>query len=489
MNMDFSQAHILVLGDVMLDEYLAAGVNRISPEAPVPVAVIRDRWHVPGGAANVARNLAQLGCRVTLTGLCGRDAAGETLASLLSGEGIDSRLHAAAGVPTIQKTRVVAQGQQMLRLDQERPSPLTVDQYAALRAMLHELVPHCHAVILSDYAKGTLGRLPDGACLAQEAVLLCAEKNIPVCVDPKGNDWGRYAGASCVTPNASEFTAMVGRVPSGRATMEADAATLCDEYQFERLLVTRGGKGMALFEKDTPPLYIKAKAKEVIDVSGAGDTVIAVLVACRALGLAWAEAAEWANRAAGVVVSKAGTSPVTREEFDALLTPGRSSPKIVSLERLADMVASWRRAGDSIVFTNGCFDLLHKGHVRLVNEAAAQGDRLIVGLNTDSSVRRLKGPDRPVQDERSRALLVAALEHVDAVVLFDDDTPLALIRAIVPDVLVKGGDYTPQTVVGADVVTNAGGRVYLVELEEGVSTTLLVARVGQNSHNENRLVL
>lgn len=486
MNMDFSRTHILVLGDVMLDEYMAVSVNRISPEAPVPVALIRDRWHVAGGAANVARNLARLGCRVTLAGLCGQDTAGAELASLLAGEGIANRLHVVACSPTIQKTRVIAQGQQMLRLDQEKPAPLTTEHFAALRAALHEVVPQCHAVILSDYAKGVLGRMPDGACLAQESIFLGIEKNIPVCVDPKGNDWGRYAGASCVTPNASEFAAMAGvRVPSGRAAMESEAAGLCDAYRLDRLLVTRGGKGMALFEKDKPPLYIKAKGKEIIDVSGAGDTVIAVLAACRALGLAWAEAAEWANRAAGVVVSKAGTSPVTREEFDALLMPGRSSPKIVPQERLLDMVAGWRRAGDSIVFTNGCFDLLHKGHVRLVNEAAAQGDRLVVGLNTDASVRRLKGPDRPVQDEQSRALLVAALEHVDAVILFDNDTPLELIRAVMPDVLVKGSDYTPQTVVGADVVTKGGGRVYLVELEKDSSTTQLVARIGQSSHYKN----
>lgn len=475
--MDFSHMHILVVGDVMLDEYVAVSVSRISPEAPVPVGLIRDRRHVAGGAANVARNLARLGCRVTLAGLCGRDAAGTSLASLLSGEGIENRLHAAAGSLTIQKTRVIAQGRQMLRLDQENPAPPTVEQYAKLRATLHDVMPRCHAVILSDYAKGVFGRMPDGACLAQEAIFLGIGKNIPICVDPKGDDWERYAGASCVTPNASEFAAM-----AGCADMETSAASLCGAYRLERLLVTRGGKGMALFEKGEPPLYIKAKAKEVIDVSGAGDTVIAVLTACRALGLAWAEAAEWANRAAGVVVSKAGTSPVTKEEFDALLTPGRSSPKIVPLDRLLDMVAGWRRGGDSIVFTNGCFDLLHKGHVRLVNEAAAQGDRLIVGLNADASVRRIKGTGRPVQDEQSRALLVAALEHVDAVILFDDDTPLELIRAIMPDVLVKGSDYTPQTVVGADVVTEAGGRVYLVELAEGVSTTRLVVRIGQNSH-------
>lgn len=484
MSMNFSHTHILVLGDVMLDEYIAVNVNRISPEAPVPVAVMRDRWYVAGGAANVARNLAGLGCGVTLAGRYGRDAAGTVLAGLLSEDGIENRLHAAAD-PTIQKTRVIAQGQQMLRLDQEKPTSLTAKHYAELRSALWEVVPRCHAVILSDYAKGVLGRMADGTCLAQEAISLSLKQGIPVCVDPKGNDWGRYAGASCVTPNASEFAAMVGESLSGRMEMEARAADLCARHQIKRLLVTRGGKGMALLEADAPPLYIKAKAREVIDVSGAGDTVIAVLAACRALGLPWADAAQWANRAAGVVVSKSGTSPVTKEEFDGLTAPGKGSPKIISRERLLGLVAAWRRGGASIVFTNGCFDLLHKGHVRLINEAAAQGDRLIVGLNTDDSVRRLKGPNRPVQDEQSRALLVAALENVDAVILFDDNTPLELIRAIAPDVLVKGGDYTPQTVVGADVVIAGGGQVYLVELAEGFSTTQLVDRIGRTAHNTN----
>jgi len=475
--MNFSTVHILVLGDVMLDEYIAADVNRISPEAPVPVAAIRRRRHVLGGAANVARNLAQLGCQVTLAGLCGQDAAGRVLADLLSKEGMRNRLHAVHGGMTIQKTRVVSQGQQMLRLDQEETAAPTREQYAILLAALGDVIPQCRALILSDYAKGVFSRMPDGSCLAQEAIALAAAKGIPVCVDPKGDDWLRYAGAACVTPNAREFEAAAGSF-SGRVAMAAKAVELCDRYQFERLLVTRGGKGMALFERDSPPLHIKAKAKEVIDVSGAGDTVIAVLAACLAVGLSWAEAAHSANMAAGVVVSKAGTSPITKGEFEALHTPGRSSPKIVQTGQLPTLLAAWREAGDSIAFASGCFDLLHAGHVRLVNEAAAQCDRLIVALHTDNAVRRLKGASRPVQDAQSRAMLVAAMESVDAVVLFDDDTPLTLIREIMPDVLVKGGDCAPQNVAGADLVTAGGGQVHLVELVEGVSTTQLFTRIG-----------
>ena len=315
--MNFSTAHILVLGDVMLDEYISADVSRISPEAPVPVAAIRRRRHVLGGAANVARNLAQLGCQVTLIGLCGQDAAGTVLAELLVKDGIHNRLHAAPGGTTIQKTRIVAQGQQMLRLDQEVAAAPTREQYAMLLAALGDVVPRRQAIILSDYAKGVLHRMPDGSCLAQEAIALAIAEGIPVCVDPKGDDWLRYAGAACVTPNTREFEAAAG-VFAGRDEMAAKAAELCARLQFERLLVTRGGKGMALFEKNASPLHIKAKAKEVIDVSGAGDTVIAVLAACLALGLSWAEAAHFANMAAGVVVSKSGTSPITRREFEAL---------------------------------------------------------------------------------------------------------------------------------------------------------------------------
>ncbi|MDR2489655.1 MAG: D-glycero-beta-D-manno-heptose-7-phosphate kinase [Desulfovibrio sp.] len=477
--LDFAATQILVLGDVMLDEYIEVSVSRISPEAPVPVAVVRDRRHVPGGAANVARNLARLGCRVILAGLCGRDAAGAILTELLDREGVCHRLHAADGGLTIRKTRIIAQGQQMLRLDQEKPAELTQELYAALASVLRDTVPQCRAIILSDYAKGVLRRMPGERCLAQEVIALAAISGIPVCVDPKGDDWRRYAGAACVTPNAQEFEAEAG-VFSGRAEMEAKAAGLRARYQFERLLVTRGGKGMALFENGVPPLHIKAKAREVIDVSGAGDTVVAVLAACLAAGLGWAEAADFANMAAGVVVSKAGTSPITREEFDALLAPGESSPKIMREACLFDMLASWRNAGDSIVFTNGCFDLLHRGHVRLINEAAAQGDRLVVALNSDASARRLKGPGRPVQDAQSRALLIAAMEKVDAVVFFDDDTPCALIGKIMPEVLVKGGNYTPQTVEGAETVVAGGGRVHLVELVEDAGAMGLISRIRQD---------
>jgi len=320
MPVNFSEAHILVLGDAMLDEYLEAEVSRISPEAPVPVAAIRRHRQVTGGAANVARNLARLGCRVTLAGLCGRDAAGKALARLLEREGIENRLQTVKGGVTTKKTRIIAQGQQMLRLDHEKTDPSPPEHYAALSAALGEIIPQCRAVILSDYAKGVLNRGPEGNSLAGEAIALAAEQGLPVCVDPKGADWLRYAGAACVTPNTREFEALAGPC-AGRAEMELKAAALCGQYEFERLLVTRGGRGLALFAGKAAPLYIKSQAKEVIDVSGAGDTVIAVLAACLAGGLPWAEAARFANMAAGVVVSKAGTSPITKAEFEALAGP------------------------------------------------------------------------------------------------------------------------------------------------------------------------
>lgn len=476
MNIDFTTARILVLGDIILDEYIAADVARISPEAPVPVANLSDRWHVLGGAGNVARNLKQLGCQVTLAGLCGRDAAGELLQRLLDKEGIHGCLCTNATGITTQKTRIIAQGQQLLRIDQERVTPISQEQYDFLVRKLREIIPSHNMVILSDYAKGALKKTTNGLNLAQEVIAQCSVLGIPVCVDPKGKDWSRYAGAQCVTPNASEFKEAAELESEGRMDMEYGAAALLEKYGFEKLLVTLGSKGMALFSKDKRPLYIKAEAKEVTDVSGAGDTVVAVLAACRAVSVPWECAAHTANTAAGIVVSKIGTSPITWVELDVALHPNSGNPKMTTLNRLLDMAALWRRNHNSIVFTNGCFDILHKGHIHLLNEAAAQGDRLIVGINTDASVRRLKGPTRPVQDECSRALLVAAMEVVDAVIFFDQDTPLELITALQPDILVKGGDYKTGDIVGADLVTGRGGRVHIVNFIENISSTRLISK-------------
>lgn len=482
MTLDFSNVHILVLGDLMLDEYLSTSIKRISPEAPVPVANLKDRWNVAGGAANVARNLAHLGCKVSLCGLYGQDSGGDLLAGLLRQDEIKDIAYASAQRSTTRKTRIVAQGgQQLLRLDQEDAGPLSDLEYAELSRRVAGVLSSCQAVVLSDYAKGVLSITPAGLTLAQFVITRARQLGIAVCVDPKGLDWERYAGASCITPNTQEFESVIGRTLNLRSEMQEGATALMQKHGFEKILVTRSEKGMALFEQGIDPVFIKAQAKEVVDVSGAGDTVIAVLAACRAGGLAWEQAAVFANLAAGEVVSKAGTCPISKSEFDALMEPGRSSPKVLEQRDLLELVERWRRNGDRIVFTNGCFDLLHKGHILLLREAAAQGDRLIVALNSDDSVLRLKGPGRPVQDEDSRALLVSSLAGVDAVVLFDEDTPVPLLELVKPDVLVKGSDYTPETVVGADIVVKAGGSVHLVEIVDKVSVSTLVSRMQGNA--------
>ena len=483
--MNFDGVRILVVGDVMLDHYIAGQVNRISPEAPVPVVSVAKRWSVPGGAANVARNLVRLGVDVAVAGVVGKDAAADDLRAALAAEGIGDGLAVSAVRRTTCKTRVLAQGQQLLRLDEEISTPLAVAEVEALERQIRSLMPGRQAVILSDYAKGVLLEAANGVNLCRIVIEEARRLGIAVLVDPKGGDWRRYAGAHCVTPNASEFDAACG-IEAGakidRARRESLAAELRTRYGIERLLVTRGPKGMALFCPDEQPVYCRAAVREVADVSGAGDTAIAALAASVGKGLPWAESMHLANVAAGVATGKMGTAPVSLAELNEALREQADNPKLFSLPNLCEKIEEWRRKGESIVFTNGCFDLLHPGHISLIRQSAAQGDRLIVGLNSDASVRRLKGPTRPIQNESSRALLLAALSDVDAIVLFDEDTPLELITALRPDVLVKGSDYTLDSVVGADVVQEAGGRVYLARLVDGCSTTGIVRKI-DNQHD------
>ncbi|MCD7783580.1 MAG: D-glycero-beta-D-manno-heptose 1-phosphate adenylyltransferase [Firmicutes bacterium] len=497
--MDFTGVRVLVVGDVMLDHYIAGQVSRISPEAPVPVACVRKRWTALGGAANVARNLARLGIQVALTGLAGRDEAGEALRRELAAEGIDDGLVYSATRSTTRKTRIIAQGQQLLRLDEEVIAPPHPEERAALRGKILELL-FCQrleeakgkkafgAVVLSDYGKGVLLKEAKEEEDDAESGGLCAlvitaarERGIPVLVDPKGGQWRRYAGAQCVTPNSAEFVLACG-LEAGDAPDQRERETLASRlrksYGLERILLTRGAKGMVLFAGDEPPCYIRAAVREVADVSGAGDTVIATLAACVAKGLDWKESVRVANIAAGVAVGKMGTAPVSLAELNQALRESADNPKLYGGSALLEKLEEWRRRNESIVFTNGCFDLLHPGHISLIRECVALGDRLVVGLNSDASVRRLKGPGRPVQNEQSRALLLAALQGVDAVVLFEEDTPLELIRRVRPDVLVKGSDYTVETMVGADLVREYGGRVHLARLVDGCSTTNLVRRMG-----------
>lgn len=475
--MNFSGIDVLVVGDVMLDHYITGDASRVSPEAPVPVVSKKRSWAAPGGAANVARGLKRLGCGARIVGLAGNDAAGHTLVREIGAEGILSGIVESAVRPTSCKTRIMAHGQQLLRVDEESTRPPDLEERVALRLNMEKLLPGCGAVILSDYAKGVLLRGADGQSLCADALTRAAEAAIPVLVDPKGVDWDRYAGAQCVTPNSSEFARICDVLADPPRSSREQAAEICRRFHLGRLLLTRGPRGMTLFERDGMPVHIPVARREVADVSGAGDTVIATLAACVAKGLSWEEGAVIANMAAGVAVGKIGTAPVDISELNHALREGGDNPKLCSLPDLQEKLSEWRRQGQTIVFTNGCFDLLHPGHISLLRQAASYGDRLIVGLNSDASVCRLKGPERPVQNERSRALLLSAMNMVDAVIIFEEDTPLTLIQAIRPDILVKGADYTPEKVVGRDFVCGYGGQVKLASLVDGCSTTSLVRKM------------
>ncbi len=464
---------VLVVGDVMLDKYIWGDVERISPEAPVPVVRAALQSEQPGGAANVAMNLACLGACVTVVGFAGGDPEQECLESLLSEAGVEPCLISVAGVPTTTKLRILAGNQQMIRLDTEAAP---ANRYALKEDLLRRtlgLLPNAAIVVLSDYAKGVLSESVCRALIAEARKL-----GIRVLVDPKARNFARYRGASSICPNLKELSAATGEPVTNLDHLLAAGQAMLDSLEVQCMVVTMGQKGIVVLRPGSR-LHAPAVVRQVYDVSGAGDTVIAVLALAMACGVDIEAAIELANLAAGIVVSKVGTVPIQRDELLGALSQGMSphlDEKIVALDRLLSRTAWWRSAGERVVFTNGCFDILHIGHITLLERARRQGDRLIVALNSDRSVRRLKGPSRPIAGEAERARILAALAAVDAVVIFDDDTPITLIEALRPDVLVKGGDYTEENVVGAREVRAWGGRVELIPLVEGVSTTRLVAK-------------
>ncbi len=474
--LSFSGLRLLVLGDVMLDRFVYGEVERISPEAPVPVVRHRRTLAMPGGAGNVARNIAALGGQAVLVGLRGRDEAGADLANrLAAAPGIEDRLVASATRPTISKIRVIAGTQQMLRLDDEVATPADAAEAAALLEALRAALPGAAALILSDYAKGVLS-----APVVRDAIGAARAAGIPVLADPKSDDFGLYRGATVLTPNAREL-GRAARLPVGtEAEVAAAAAAVMGAAGIDALLCTRAEKGMTLVRADGAVTSVSAEAREVFDVSGAGDTVIATLALAHAGGASLEEAMRIANAAAGIVVGKLGTATVSAEELaHALHAQGEASPggdALLDHAAARRLVDEWHAHGLSVGFANGCFDILHAGHVSLLAAARRRCDRLIVALNTDASVARLKGPTRPVNPLPDRAAVIAALAAVDAVVAFAEDTPLNLITALMPDVLFKGSDYTVETVVGADVVQAAGGQVVLIDLLPGRSTTGILAR-------------
>lgn len=465
---DFSRARVLVAGDLMLDRYWYGATARISPEAPVPVVRVEREEHRPGGAANVALNIASLGGQARLLGLVGDDEAGLQLARLLDQAGVLCHLERQPGRPTITKLRVISRHQQLLRLDFEEGFGDTTG--ASLRERLGAQLPLADVVVLSDYAKGTLGDIP-----ALIQVARAAGKR--VLVDPKQRDFAQYRGASLVTPNLAELEAVVGPCPD-EDSLVRQSLGLIQRHELGALLVTRGEKGMTLVCPGEPPRHMPTQAREVFDVTGAGDTVIAVLAAGLAAGLSLATATQVANHAAGVVVGKLGTAPVTIPELQAALHEhGVARRGVVGEEDLMALRQAARARGESLVFTNGCFDILHAGHVAYLEEASRLGDRLVVAVNTDDTVRRLKGADRPVNPLERRMAVLAALACVDWVVPFAEDTPERLICRLRPDLLVKGGDNDPERIPGARCVRESGGQVRVLSYLEQCSTTELIRAI------------
>jgi D-beta-D-heptose 7-phosphate kinase/D-beta-D-heptose 1-phosphate adenosyltransferase len=464
---DFSKSHVVVAGDVMLDRYLFGSTGRISPEAPVPVVHVQETDDRAGGAANVAVNLASLGVTTHLIGVVGKDEAADSLQAIMASRDIGCDFHCADDRPTITKTRVQSRGQQLIRLDQENSAALPG---TAVAGLLQKALPGAGAVILSDYGKGAL---TDVSALIKS----CRQAGVPVLVDPKGVDFQRYRGATMITPNQSEFEAVAGSCADDAQLVER-ARQMLDELDLTALLVTRSEKGMLLLEKDQEPLFLSTQAREVYDVTGAGDTVIATLAAALASGQQLSSAAALANVAAGLVVRKIGVATVTPGEISiSLHQRGQGGRGLVGEQELQLMLAESRQRGERVVMTNGCFDVLHAGHVSYLEEAKSLGDRLIVAVNDDASVKRLKGASRPINALEDRLLVLAGLAAVDWVVPFSEDTPASLIAGVLPDILVKGGDYKPEDIVGGQDVLQNGGEVRVLAFRDGHSSSRIIDKL------------
>jgi D-beta-D-heptose 7-phosphate kinase / D-beta-D-heptose 1-phosphate adenosyltransferase len=466
---------VLVLGDVMLDRFIYGSVARVSPEAPIPVLEVSRSVDSAGGAANVARNVAAIGANATLIGVIGNDAwAADLINQIASSPNVDAQLIVDADRPTTMKTRYVADGQQMLRADREFRTSLSDEVATRLLTKFEAALKYADVVVLSDYAKGVLSDR-----VTRAAIKAAREAKKPVIVDPKAKDLRKYTGATVLTPNRLELQAACGFECATDESVESAARPFLDNDICAAMVVTRGKDGMSVVGKGEAAIHLRTMARQVFDVSGAGDTAVAAMSLGLAAGANIVSASTLANLAAGIVVGKSGTAVVTVSELIEQLTPLNAragDSKIFTLESVLMLARTWREQGASIAFTNGCFDLIHPGHVSLLDQAKRTADRLIVGLNADESIRRLKGPDRPIQNEIARATVLSSLKFVDAVVIFSEDTPIELIYALEPDVLVKGADYTLEGVVGGEFVTNRGGSVVLAELVEGQSTTSMVRR-------------
>lgn len=466
---------VLVIGDIILDIVCEGLVERISPEAPVPVVKVKSEFYRAGGAANVANNIASLGAEAALIGAVGADSFGEEICKSMSGAGIESRyILKSRGRCTNTKTRVIGNCQQIVRMDCHDDERVNEEEHKLLIGNVKKILGHYDVIVLSDYGKGICSE-----ALCREVIRLCSQAGKAVLVDPKGKDWEKYTGATMITPNLKEVVEWAGvKMKNDTDEIVARCGAVFDRLGTTYLLITRSECGMTLLENNGESISLRADAKEVFDVSGAGDTVIAAVSAFWGR-MPLKETLRIANTAAGIVVGKRGTAAVTQKEIERALGNGRAwavTNKIMSLEEAVKKSAEWKEEGKKVVFTNGCFDMFHKGHACLMYAAAEFGDRLIVGLNSDRSVHRLKGGSRPLNRQEDRACVIASMGCVDAVVIFDEDTPEQMLKRIRPDVLVKGGDYTLSKVAGREYA----GEVRLVRYMEGYSTTALINKIITN---------
>ena len=475
---DFNNAHVLVVGDLMLDRYWHGDTSRISPEAPVPVVRVGEAEERAGGSGNVALNIAALGAHAMVIGLTGDDEASDALGKLLTKQGVECEFEQVPECSTITKLRVLSRHQQLIRLDFE--DGFSRYNGDGLLQRFQQQLSTAGAVILSDYGKGTLRDI-------QAFIQAARNKNVPVLIDPKGNDFARYRGATVITPNMTEFEAVVGECHSDEE-IEVKGTALMQQLDVKALLVTRSEHGMTLLQQDNEPLHLPTQAREVYDVTGAGDTVISVLTAALAAGNSLADATALSNLAAGIVVSKLGTATVSVEEIRRAIREQQTVRRgVVDEDELLALVNDAREHGETVVMTNGCFDILHSGHATYLEQARQLGDRLIVAVNDDDSVKRLKGSDRPVNTLAKRMHMLAALECVDWVVPFFEDTPTRLICKLTPQILVKGGDNDPDKIPGGECVREAGGEVKVLSYVEGVSTTGIIGTIRESERKTRKL--
>ncbi|HAQ33758.1 MAG: D-glycero-beta-D-manno-heptose 1-phosphate adenylyltransferase [Maricaulis sp.] len=469
---------VLCVGDIVLDQFIYGETNRVSREAPVPILEEKRRDTMLGASGNVVRNLVSLGAKPIPVSLIGDDREGETLLSLLDADGVTrDHLVVETGRRSAMKTRFVSAGHQMLCVDRDPLAGRDGDTEARLIAAIESAAPGADAAILSDYGRGLVSR-----AVSQTLIKACRKAGIPVCVDPRGRDYSRYDGATVIKPNALELSEECGStVASDDEAIAGLNAVMSGLKDTDALIVTRSSLGMTALNRDGSSFHVRSRPRPVYDVSGAGDTAISMLALALGAKASLETSMRAADLAAGLVVTKVGTATVSADELLAearLRESGEASAKLKTRAALCDSVARWKAVGLKVGFTNGCFDILHPGHVSLLRQARAECDRLVVGLNSDASVKRLKGEGRPVNNEMSRAIVMASLESVDQIVFFDEDTPVSLIEAIKPDVYVKGADYTVEALapLGGDAVVRHGGRIHLARLEDGHSTTEIIRR-------------